>query len=72
MEAAIIGLTGMLLGILLNELLRRRNRIEGYAVRVFDKRLEIYEGLYERVSACSEVAIDVARILNILKKNVML
>lgn len=59
MEAALIGLTGVLLGILLNELLRRKNRIEGYAARVFDKRLEVYEGLYERVSACSQVAADV-------------
>lgn len=60
METALIGLTGVLLGILLNELLRRRNRIEGFAARVFDKRLEIYEGLYERVCACGEVASDVA------------
>jgi hypothetical protein len=58
-EAALIGLVGVLLGILLNEILRRKNRIEGYAARVFDKRLEIYEGLYERISVAGEMATDV-------------
>lgn len=57
-EAALIGLVGVLLGILINEILRRKNRIEGYAARVFDKRLEIYEGLYERIGVAGEVAID--------------
>lgn len=59
METALIGLLGVLIGIFLNEILRRRNRIENYATRVFDKRLEIYEGLYARVSASGEVAADV-------------
>lgn len=59
METALIGLLGVLVGVLLNELLRRNNRIEGYATRVFDKRLEVYEGLYERVSASADVATDV-------------
>jgi hypothetical protein len=58
-EAALIGLVGVLLGILLNEMLRRRNRIEGYAARVFDKRLEIYEGLYERIGVAGDMATDV-------------
>ena len=58
-EAALIGLIGVLLGILLNEILRRKNRIEGYAARAFDKRLEIYEGLYERIGVAGEMAMDV-------------
>lgn len=58
MTIALIGLVGVLLGILINEMLRRRNRIESYAGRVFDKRLEIYEGLYQRVSACGAVVSD--------------
>jgi hypothetical protein len=60
METALIGLAGVLLGIFVNEVVRRRNRIENYATRVFDKRLEIYEGLYQRVSATQETATDVA------------
>lgn len=59
MEKALIGLIGVLIGIILNEMIRRRNRIENYAVNLFERRLEIYEGLYERVSSCSAVASDV-------------
>jgi xanthosine utilization system XapX-like protein len=43
MGTALIGLLGVLVGISINEWLRKRNRIETYAARVFDKRLEIYE-----------------------------
>jgi xanthosine utilization system XapX-like protein len=59
MGTALIGLLGVLVGISINEWLRRRNRIETYAARVFDKRLEIYEELYQRVSAAQEIANDV-------------
>jgi hypothetical protein len=58
METALIGLVGVLLGIFINEMLRRRNRIESYAGHVFDKRLEIYEGLYQRVAALGPLATD--------------
>jgi hypothetical protein len=58
METAFIGLAGVLLGIFINEILRRRNRIESYAGRVFDKRLEIYEGLYQRVAGLEPLATD--------------
>jgi hypothetical protein len=58
MEIAFIGLAGVLLGVLINEILRRRNRIESYAGRVFDKRLEIYEGLYQRVAGLGSLATD--------------
>jgi len=58
METALIGLAGVLLGILINEILRRQNRIESYAGRVFEKRLEIYEGLYHRVAALGPLASD--------------
>ena len=59
MNTALIGLVGVLLGIVINEVLRRRNRIENYATRIFDKRLEIFEELYARVSAAGEIGIDV-------------
>jgi hypothetical protein len=58
METALIGFVGVLLGIFINEVVRRRNRIETYAGHVFDKRLEIYEGLYQRVAATSTLATD--------------
>lgn len=56
MESALIGLVGVLLGIILNELLRRRNRIENYSTIVFDRRLRLYEELNKRVSHYYEVA----------------
>lgn len=59
MESAIFGLVGVLLGIIINEIVRRRNRIESFATRVFDKRLEIYEELYRRIRIAKEVADDV-------------
>lgn len=49
MEAALIGLAGVLVGALLAEHFRRRNRIEPYSQKVFDRRLEIYEGLMTKV-----------------------
>lgn len=59
METALIGLVGVLLGIVINEQLRRRNRIENYSTSVFDRRLGLYEELFRRVSRCSEVADEV-------------
>lgn len=59
MESALIGLVGLLIGIVLNEYLRRRHRIEQYSVRIFDKRLEIYEGLMSKVSEASSLMDDI-------------
>jgi len=59
METALIGLLGVLIGLLANEFFRRRSRIESYSSSIFDKRIVIYEELYQRVSACSSVITDV-------------
>ncbi len=59
MWTALIGILGVLLGASLNELLRRKSRIEVYTVRVFDKRLEKYEELIALMKDASEVATDV-------------
>lgn len=61
METALIGFLGVLLGIVINEQLRRRSRIENYSTSVFDKRLELYEELFRRVSRYSEVANEVIK-----------
>ena len=58
METALIGLLGVLIGLLINEHFRRRNRIEAYSSRIFDKRIQIYEELFAKVSACSEIISD--------------
>jgi hypothetical protein len=49
MDNAIVGILGILIGILLNEYLRRKNRIENYSQKIFEKRFEVYEKLYEMV-----------------------
>lgn len=59
MVIALIGLLGVLLGIILNEQLRRRNRIENYSTVVFERRLDLYEELFRRVQNYSEVATEV-------------
>ncbi|MFA4987570.1 MAG: hypothetical protein WC712_13390 [Candidatus Brocadiia bacterium] len=56
MESALIGILGVLLGILLNEAIRRNRRIEDFGMRVFDKRLKIYEELYSKINKAVEVA----------------
>ncbi|MBJ2177305.1 hypothetical protein JC795_03755 [Pseudomonas veronii] len=55
MESALIGIIGVIIGIIANELIRRKSRIENYAQKTFDKRLEIFNELYQRVSACGKV-----------------
>jgi hypothetical protein len=50
------GVIGALLGVLLNELVRRRNRRELYAPKIFEKRLAAYESLAELIESGSEVA----------------
>ncbi|MFA6093895.1 MAG: hypothetical protein WCU88_10090 [Elusimicrobiota bacterium] len=56
MESALIGILGVLVGILLNEAIRRQRRIEDFGLRVFDKRLKIYEELYTRIDKTAEIA----------------
>lgn len=53
---ALIGLTGIFLGLLGNEYFRRRNRIEDYAKEIFFKRLEVYEELIRRLNIASTIA----------------
>ena len=59
MLTAIIGLTGLLLGVFLNEYFRRRSRVEIYSKEVFQKRLTIYEARYEKMLAAFSIAADI-------------
>ncbi len=59
MEKALIALIGVLIGILLTEYFRKKNRIETYSQRIFDKRLEVYEKLMVLVQRASDVATAV-------------
>ncbi|MGO4134642.1 hypothetical protein ACEQ6A_08785 [Rhizobium brockwellii] len=55
----IIGILGVIAGVLLNEFVRRRNRRELYAPKVFEKRLAIYEALAEHIHQGSGIASEV-------------
>jgi hypothetical protein len=59
MEAALVGLAGVLLGAFLGEYFRRRNRIEIYSQKVFERRLEVYEELMKLVQAAYKAADEV-------------
>jgi len=63
MESAWIGVIGGLAGVLtgsaLTELLRRANRIESYASRVFDKRMQVHEQLFAKIVSARSVAEEV-------------
>ena len=59
MESALIGLLGVFIGIFITEYLRRRNRIENYSHLIFEKRLKIYENLYNKINAISSDSTDI-------------
>lgn len=47
--APIFGIFGVISGILLNEFMRRKNRREVFAGKIFEKRLAAYEGLNDHI-----------------------
>ncbi len=56
---AIFGLMGIILGVILNEVFRRRNRIESFASIVFERRLNIYEELFKKIQEANSIASDI-------------
>lgn len=65
MEPALIGLIGVLIGALLAEHFRRRNLIDAYSQKIFERRLEIYEGLMALVQNAYTVASGVIENVNL-------
>jgi len=59
MESALIGLAGIIFGVFFGEYFRRRNRIEVYSQKIFDKRLNIHEELYSRFVAGNDIISEV-------------
>jgi hypothetical protein len=57
--APVVGIVGVIVGVLLNEFMRRRSRRELYAPKIFEKRLTAYEGLIEQIHQGSKVADEV-------------
>jgi hypothetical protein len=64
----IVGILGVVLGVLLNEVMRRKNRREVYAPKIFEKRLSAYEGLAEHIQSGSEIADEVIENLSLTKE----
>jgi hypothetical protein len=56
MSQALVAITSLLLGVALNEWIRRSHRIENYAAATFQRRLEIYEQLWRKLREGSLVA----------------
>jgi len=56
MTQALIGVLGVLVGIFVNELLRRNRRIEDYSAKIFEKRLQVYEELYSKLHECYDAS----------------
>jgi hypothetical protein len=59
MITALVGLVGILLGGIINEYFRRKNRVELYSREVFQNRLKVYEKLYDKINKSFAVANDV-------------
>ena len=58
-EVALIGLLGVVLGVLISEFFRRRNRVEFYSQKLFERRLEAHEKLLALVNAGASIAEQV-------------
>lgn len=59
LTGALIGLVGVPLGIILGELLRRRQRAEQFAAAIFGKRLEAYDSLINILFESHRIANEV-------------
>lgn len=59
MEIALIGLLGVIIGLFANEYFRRKGRIESYSSQIFNKRIKLYEILYNKVCNCSSIFADI-------------
>ena len=57
--AAIFSLIGIVIGVIFNELLRRKNRIENFSSTIFEKRLNIYEQLFKKVQEDYSIISDI-------------
>ncbi|MDD8018997.1 MAG: hypothetical protein PHP42_11530 [Bacteroidota bacterium] len=59
METALIAFLGVIVGALLNEYFRQNSRIEKYSAKIFEKRILIYEELYQKLDESNNIAREV-------------
>jgi len=68
MQTALIAFLGVIVGALLTEYFRVKNRIELFSSKVFDKRLATYEELYKKLTDSLDIAKDVIENPNYTKE----
>lgn len=56
---ALVGILGITLGILVSEILRRKNRREQFAPTIFLKRLNAYEELFDKIYLGHHIATEI-------------
>jgi flagellar capping protein FliD len=56
---SLTGIVGVSLGIFITEYFRRRGRVELYSKEIFQRRLDVYEKLYEKLRKFSSAAHDI-------------
>lgn len=66
--SSLVGLTGVIIGILINEYFKRKDRESLHSDSIFQKRLKVYEGLYEKMHNASEISREVIEEKNLSKK----
>ena len=59
MDSALIGLLGVLIGLLIGEYFRRKNRVEIYSHKIFERRLEVYEEFMQLIQEAYSIANEV-------------
>lgn len=59
LSSSLIALTGVIIGILITEYYRRKNRESLYSKTIFSKKLEIYESLNEKMYNASELVAEI-------------
>jgi len=66
--SSLIGLAGVIVGILINEYFKRKDRESLYSDTIFQKRLEIYDKLFTKMSTASEISNEVIENVSLSKQ----
>jgi hypothetical protein len=66
--SSLIGLGGVIIGILINEYFKRKNRESLYSDAIFQKRLSVYEELFTKMHKASEIGGEIIKEKNLSKK----
>lgn len=65
MESALMGLIGIIVGITINEYIRRKNRIENFSSHTFEKRLAVYEEFFKKIQEALSIHLNLFEDINL-------